>query len=283
MAQYKLLTSNKIYQELTGSIRGNQGHLILVFLFFTGFLFCKTPYQYLTEFCEIGERVPGTFDHKKARDYIVNNLTSPEIDSFFARNTWFYNIYQRFPGEQVRIGIAAHWDSDVGSPGANDGGSGVALLLGLADTLSRNLPKIAVDILFFDGEDVDKAALLGSMHFAAKCVDSYSFIMVLDMVGDKDLKVFQEGNSAKFFPELVDSLWEIGMEIAPSVFIPAVKYYITDDHISLIKYGFRAIDVIDFDYAYWDSAEDTIDKCSKASLDIMFKFILSLVYPEYTY
>lgn len=246
-------------------------------------IFAKEPYQYLTEFCKIGERVPGTIGHKKARDFIVSNLTNPEIDSFFTRDVWFYNIYERYPGENVRIGIAAHWDSDIGSPGANDGGSGVALLLSLADTLTRNPPEIGVDVLFFDGEDVDNAALLGSIHFAAKCVDSYSYIVVLDMVGDKDLKIFQEGNSAKFFPQLVDSLWEIGIEIAPSVFIPVIKYYIVDDHISLIKYGFRAIDVIDFDYPYWDSAEDTIDKCSKESLDTMYKFILSLVYPKYIY
>lgn len=283
MDKHKLLMTNRVYQALTGSTRGNHGRLILFFLIFAGSLFAKTPYEYLTEFCEIGERVPGTAGHKKARDYIINNLTNPEIDSFFTRNAWFYNIYERFSGEHRRIGLAAHWDSDVGSPGANDGGSGVALLINLADTLRRNPPKIAVDILFFDGEDVDRAALLGSTHFAAQCVDSYSFIVVLDMVGDKDLQIFQEGNSAKFFPELVDSLWDIGIGIAPSVFVPAVKYYITDDHISLIKYGFRAINVIDFDYPYWDSAEDTIDKCSKASLDIMFKFMLSLVYPEYIY
>jgi len=252
--------------------------LLLIFVFTTGQSFAKEPYEYLNDFCRIGERVPGTNGHRQARDFILDNLKNPVVDSFSVRNVWYYNIYKRFPGEKSRIGIAAHWDSDIGCPGANDGGSGVALLLSLADTLERDRSERAIDILFFDGEDVGKAELLGSQHFASRCVDDYSFIIVFDMVGDKDLQIFQEGNSKKIFPELVDSLWHIGAEIAPSVFIPMVKYYITDDHISLIKYGFRAIDVIDFDYLYWDSKDDTIDKCSKESLDTMLEFILRLVY-----
>jgi glutaminyl-peptide cyclotransferase len=241
-------------------------------------LSAKHPYDYFTAFCSIGERVPGTAGHLRARDFIISNLRNSEVDSFNVLGTDYYNIYGRFPGEEPRIGFAAHWDSDVGCPGANDGGSGVSLLLSLADTLERNPPARAVDILFFDGEDVGGAELLGSKHFAANCFANYSYIIVLDMVGDKDLQIFQEGNSAKFFPAFVDSIWEIGRTIAPGVFIPVVKYYITDDHISLIRYGIRSIDIIDFDYPYWDTADDTVDKCSSQSLDTMYRFILSLVY-----
>jgi len=238
-------------------------------------------YDYLRTFAEIGERVPGTNGHREARDFIVRHLTGSEVDSFYTRNTWFYNIYKRYPGDHKRIGIAAHWDSDIGCPGANDGGSGVSLLLSLADTLENNPPEIGVDLLFFDGEDVEEAELLGSEYFAARCIENYSFIIVIDMVGDTDLHIYQEGNSVKFFPELVDSLWNIGMAIAPSVFIPSVKYYIVDDHLSLIKYGIRAINIIDFDYLYWDSSEDTIDKCSTESLDTMYQYLLRIVYPAY--
>lgn len=246
-------------------------------------MWAKSPYEYLVEFSRIGERVPGTHGHKRARDFITENLNNPEIDSFMVRNVWFYNIYKRFPGTGARVGLAAHWDSDVGCPGANDGGSGVSLLLSIADTLEKKAPEMAVDLLFLDGEDVGDAELLGSQHFASTCIDDYSFVLVIDMVGDRDLQLFQEGNSVKFFPELVDSIWKIGIEIAPAVFIPAVKYYITDDHISFIKYGFRAINIIDFDYLYWDSGDDTIDKCSKESVDLMYKFLLHIVYPKYIY
>jgi hypothetical protein len=103
------------------------------------------------------------------------------------------------------------------------------------------------------------------------------------MIGDKDLQIFQEGHSVQFFPGLVDSIWRIGMDVAPIVFIPAIKYYIIDDHYSLIKYGIRAINIIDFDYPYWDSKDDTFDKCSEESLNIMYRFLLKIVYPEYIY
>jgi hypothetical protein len=208
-------------------------------------LSARPPYKHFTDFCHIGERVPGTSGHEKAGDYIISKISNPEVDSFYTHGAWFYNS--------------------------------------LIDTLSLNPPPMSVDIIFFDGEDVNKAALLGSNHFASKCVDHYSFILVLDMIGDKDLQIFQEGHSVQFFPDLVDSIWRIGMDIAPAVFIPAIKYYIIDDHYSLIKYGIRAIDIIDFDYPYWDSEDDTFDKCSEESLETMYRFLLRIVYPEYIY
>lgn len=264
-------------------MRGYMIFLTVVLAVYVSRASARHPFEYFAEFCSIGERVPGTAGHHQARDYIINSLKDAEVDTFEFLGTDYYNIYARFPGTAPRIALAAHWDSDVGCPGANDGGSGVAILLSLADTLKKNQPRQAVDLLFFDGEDVEKAELLGSKHFAAKCVDDYGFIIVFDMVGDKDLQIFQEGNSAKFFPEFVDSIWAIGSVIAPSVFIPHIKYYIIDDHISLIRYGMRAIDVIDFDYPYWDTSDDTADKCSKESLDIIYRFALSIVYQQSMY
>ncbi len=240
----------------------------------------KSLIAFFNEFCAIGERVPGTEGHLKARDYIVNNLDNPEVDSFFIQGTSFFNVIKQFPGEQPVIGIAAHWDSDINCPGANDGGSGVALLLKLADTLSANPSPLPVDLIFFDGEDVGKAELIGSEYYASKCLTNFSFVLVVDMVGDRELVLFKEGNSVSAFPSLVDSIWQIGAEIAPEIFLPFVKYYIQDDHISLMRYGIRAINIIDFDYPFWDSPEDTPDKCSEKSLEIMYKFLLKIVYPD---
>jgi glutaminyl-peptide cyclotransferase len=82
----------------------------------------------------------------------------------------------------------------------------------------------------------------------------------------------------------VDSIWEIGQETVPGVFLPAVRYYISDDHISLIKYGIRAIDIIDFDYQpYWHTKDDTVDKCSAENLEKMYQFLLRMVYPPEPY
>ncbi len=255
--------------------------IVLTSIFFITITNAKEPYDYLVEFCKLGNRTIGTVGHKNAYNYIIKNLKEPEIDSFFTDGAWFYNIYQKFPGKGPLIGIGSHWDSDRNCPGANDGGSTVALLLKLADTLSKNPSELNIHLLFFDGEDVEKAELYGSNYFATKCLDHYSFILIIDMVGDRNLQIYKEGNSAKFFPTLVDSIWQIGMTEAPGVFIPTIKYFIIDDHMPLIKYGIRAIDIIDFDYPYWDTPFDTIDKCSKESLDKMYKFLLRIVYPEY--
>ena len=86
---------------------------ILISLVMTAsFFYAKQPYEYLQGFCEIGVRVPGTANHLKARDYIIEHLPSPVVDSFFTRETWFYNIYQRFPGSEGHIAIAVHWDCE---------------------------------------------------------------------------------------------------------------------------------------------------------------------------
>lgn len=271
------------HKFLTRHVLSYLGFIILViFSPFAG-THAEHPYDYFISFCSIGERVPGTVGHIRARDFIIGNLNKPEVDTFQILGTDYFNIYKRFPGSDPRIAFAAHWDSDVGCPGANDGGSGVAILLSLADTLTKERPRFGVDLLFFDGEDVAAAELLGSSHFAASCLVAYDYVIVLDMVGDKDLQIFQEGNSKKFFPAFVDSIWDIGQTIAPSVFIPQVKYYITDDHLSLIKYGIRSIDVIDFDYPYWDTADDTADKCSWQSLDTIYRFALRLIYGRPAY
>ncbi|MDH4210943.1 MAG: M28 family peptidase [candidate division WOR-3 bacterium] len=267
-------------------IRVARCHLLLIGLLQVLPLFyvhAKHPYDHFTAFCSIGERAPGTAGHIRARDFIIGNLKNPEVDTFRVLGTDYFNIYKRFLGNGPRIAFAAHWDSDVGCPGANDGGSGVAILLSLADTLAKDRPGHGVDLLFFDGEDVEAAELLGSKHFAASCIVNYDYVIVLDMVGDKDLQVFQEGNSKKFFPAFVDSIWEIGQLLAPDIFIPLVKYYIVDDHISLIKYGIRSIDVIDFDYPYWDTADDTVDKCNQQSLDTIYHFVLHLIYERSVY
>ncbi|MEO0136010.1 MAG: M28 family peptidase [candidate division WOR-3 bacterium] len=244
-------------------------------------LWAKEPYDYLIEYCKFGSRAIGTEGHRNALNYIVKNLKNPEIDSFIVDGVWLYNLQQKFPAGEPLIGIAAHWDSDRNCPGANDGGSGVALLLKLADTLSKNPPELSVHLLFFDGEDVEKAELYGSTHFANKCVDQYSFVIIIDMVGDKDLQIYKEGHSTKFFPDLVDSLWQIAREAAPEIFLSNVKYYIIDDHMPLIKYGIRAVLIIDFDYPYWDTPFDTVDKCSKESLEKVYQFLLKIVYRNY--
>jgi Zn-dependent M28 family amino/carboxypeptidase len=197
------------------------------------------------------------------------------------------NFIARFqPAAQERLLFLAHWDTrpwadaagsrdrDAPVPGANDGASGVAVLLAMADALEKSPPGIGVDLLFVDGEDfgdfgVDKDVLLGSRHYARNPLPGPKprFAVLFDMVGDRDLQIYQEGNSLTAAPEVVELVWKVAAEIGHGRLFPAEpRHTITDDHIPLQRAGFRAIDLIDFDYAHWHTPDDTLDKVSAESL-----------------
>ncbi len=258
-------------------------------------IFTQT-YSVLTEYCALGPRVPGSLAHRRAKDYIIEYLSEAEVDSFDHQGITFFNIVSRFNKESKRkIAFATHWESRPTADrertpknrqkpilGANDGGSGVAVLLVLADSLKKRPPGIGVDLIFFDGEDFGKEpSLLGSEYFARKCDQTYEYVIVIDMIGDKDLTLYKEGYSYKFFPTLVDSIWQIGKRINSRVFRDEIRHYVIDDHMCLIKSGFVAIDIIDFDYPYWHTLEDKIDKCSEKSLNLILTLLLKLTYEQY--
>jgi len=102
--------------------------------------------------------------------------------------------------------------------------------------------------------------------------------VLLDMIGDRDLQIYQEGNSVTGAPEVVDLVWRVAKQAGHgNVFIPALRYTITDDHLSLQAKGIRAIDVVDFDYPYWHTPDDTPDKVSAQSLQVVGEVVLALV------
>ena len=193
----------------------------------------------------------------------------------------------------------AHWDTrphadqspNLGQqrlpvPGANDAASGVAVLLGVADALKAKPPSVGVDLLFVDGEDYGdfvrdtNDVLIGSRYFAAHQAPGYPplFAVLFDMVGDKDQQFYYEGNSQAFAPEVVDRVWRTAAELGYGrIFIPGVKHTLTDDHVALQKAGIHAIDLVDFDYPYWHTPEDTIDKVGAASLQVVGDVAVALV------
>ena len=162
-------------------------------------------------------------------------------------------------------------------PGADDGASGVAVLLGVADALHRKAPALGVDLLFVDGEDYGDFAdtndvLIGSRWFAAHQPAGYPplFAILFDMVGQEGIQIHYEGNSAANAPEVVDRVWRTADSLGyGNVFIPQVRTTLIDDHVALQKAGIHAIDVVDFDYPHWHKVTDTIDKVSAASLQIV--------------
>jgi Zn-dependent M28 family amino/carboxypeptidase len=167
--------------------------------------------------------------------------------------------------------------------GANDGASGVAILLEIARMLKAKPAAVPVWIVLFDGEDygpgVDRM-FLGAKHFAANLPAGVPRVgVLLDMVGDKNLEIFKEIHSVQRASAVVNSVWETAQSLGyRAQFNPAPKYAIQDDHLPLLDRGIAMIDVIDFDYPPWHTLGDTVDKCSAASLDVVGEVVASWTY-----
>ena len=255
-----------------------------------------------------GPRIPGTPGHTATGDWILQRLEatadSVVVQSFEhvtleGDTLALRNFLGRFrPNAERRILYVAHWDTrpvadqsrNLGAqqqpvPGANDGASGVAVLLGVADALKARAPDIGVDLLFVDGEDYGDFGrgvdvLLGSRYYADNLPPGAlpEFAVVWDMVGDRDLEVPQEGNSMLAAPAVVRRVWEVAAELGYGRHFPdRAGRPITDDHVSLHAVGIKAIDVIDFDYEYWHTTEDTLDKVSAESLQVIGDVAMALL------
>ena len=288
---------------------------------------------YIKTQLDFGPRVPGTAAHRKTGDWIIAEMKK-RTDSVIVQS-WTHvtakgdtlplrNIMARFnPSATQRVLYLTHWDTrptadedlNFGNkqrpfPGANDGASGVALLIGLGDVFKQTPPSVGVDLLFVDGEDwgdfglySDSAAnpdvLIGSTYFATHLpIPGYKplYGVLWDMIGDADLQIFQEEYSVSAAPEVVARVWNTATDLGYGKhFIRQVWGPITDDHVPLIrKLGFRVIDVIDIQYGnvgsnpgpgdypepsanYHHTQLDTIDKVSAKSLQIAGDVAVTLV------
>jgi len=268
----------------------------------------RTALTYVEKQMSFGPRIPNKPGHQLEADWLLAELRAradtvivQEITHRLRNGEVLHlrNLFARFrPEATERVLFLAHWDTRpmadksanlaqqrMPVPGANDGASGVAVLLGVADALKARPPANGVDLLFVDGEDYGDFSdtsdvLIGSRWFAAHQPPGYQplFAVLFDMVGDKDLQIYQEGQSLAFAPEVVQRVWRVAAERGHDrQFIPSVRHTLTDDHVSLQKAGIHAIDVVDFDYPYWHTTEDTIDKVSAESLQIVGDVAVSLV------
>jgi len=276
----------------------------------------KTPtfdgeqaYQYLIKQCDFGPRVPGSKAHQECLNFLSAKLKQfgatvtpqpfrrklPGFENLITMT----NIIASFAVQKTeRILLCAHWDSrpwadqDPDSEnrnkpilGANDGASGVAVLLEVARHLQLTEPKYGVDIVLFDGEDsglpgqTDSYAL-GAQHFAKNKDFRYrpQFGILLDMIGDKDLQIYQEENSVNYAPQVVERIWDRAAELGLASLHASSGYQVTDDHLPLLNVGIPCVNLIDFDYEYWHTLADTPDKCSPESLAEVGRLVLSLLY-----
>jgi Zn-dependent M28 family amino/carboxypeptidase len=232
----------------------------------------------------MGPRVPGTDGHAQIQEWIERELVEAgwqvEIQESEALGHPIENIVVRRTDEPPQIILGAHYDTRMYAdsdpdpaqhtnpvPGANDGASGVAVLLELA----RSLPEqtVPVWLVFFDAEDNGRIEgwdwILGSREFVANNPDPPRAAIIVDMIGDADLNIYKEQNSN---PELTDEIWGVARKLGyESKFIPEYKHSMLDDHTPFVQAGIPAVDIIDFDYPYWHTVQDTPDKVSAESLD----------------
>jgi hypothetical protein len=272
--------------------------------------FDKTrAFDLLVRQCDFGPRVPDTATHEKCRAFLVTELqkyAERVVEQTFShhldglqKTVKLTNIIASFNATAgQRILLCAHWDSRPWADqdpdpnhhtqpvlGANDGASGVAVLLEVARVFKGTPPPIGVDLILFDGEDAGTPGqsdtyLAGSRYFAHNKDVRYNPTMaiLLDMVGDADLQLYQESHSMRYASGVVDRVWNLAQQLGIQEFISAVQHEVVDDHVALLEVGIPAIDIIDFDYPYWHTIADTPDKCSAESLEKVGRVVLALIY-----
>jgi len=271
--------------------------------------------KYIKEQCDLGPRFPGSPGHKLAIEYYKNHF-KPLADQLIIfnetilhpyRNDSLYlsNILARFNVDvQNRILLLAHWDTrevadmdpiveNQKTPilGANDGASGVSILMVLGQLFKQNpLINLGIDILLVDGEDMGKSGDsdnwgLGTKEFAKNIPSPRPrFAICVDMVGDKELSLPIEQYSYIQAPELVLDVWNFAESLGYTQFKKEIGRAILDDHrVLYLHSGIPSINIIDFDYPnksenYWHTLEDTPDKCSAESLGVVGTVILNYVY-----
>jgi len=242
----------------------------------------ETAYTHVVAQCDLGFRPTGSEAGWANGDYIIAELEAlgwtVETEEFTYRDTPVRNITGKGVGEGPIIMLGAHYDTrrsaDMENPnvpvmGANDGASGVAVLLELARTLDRDKLQNEIWLAFFDAEDNGRLDgwewCVGSDYMAAHLESMPVAVVVVDMIGDADQQIYLEGNSD---PALQMHLWEIAATLGyTSTFIAEYRHTMLDDHLPFARRGIPAVDIIDFDYPYWHTTQDTPDKVSGESLE----------------
>lgn len=260
----------------------------------------RQAFAYLQDICRIGTRVSGSKGMLAQQEMLIKHFEAlggkVELQAFKVRHPLdgssvnMANLLVRWhPERPNRVLLCAHYDTrpfpdeDPVDPrgiflGANDGGSGTALLMELGRHMPALNGKLGVDFALFDGEELvyDQRGeyFLGSTEFARQYASKpdgvkYRWAVLLDMVADADLRIFQEINSVRW-PEskpLVDKLWGTARRLGVREFVARPRHEIRDDHLPLRNIGrIPACDVIDFDYPAWHTRDDTPERCAPLSL-----------------
>ena len=271
-------------------------------------------FQYLVEQCEFGPRNPGSNGYKQCLVYLQKTLSGFAdtillqpfvLDDLVNEKSYdLTNIIARFKvdaSQQLLIG--AHWDTRPWADedpdtekrndpiiGANDGASGVAVILELARILNASPPPIGITLVLFDGEDMGrsgtpKSYAQGSLAFAKDLpIEKPDEAIILDMIGDAELHIPIERNSYHQNRELVKKLWSMAEELSLDAFESRIVYTLYDDHVPLwAEARIPAIDIIDFNYPnsyanYWHTTQDLPENCSAESLGQVGTLLVHYIY-----
>lgn len=253
---------------------------------------------------QISPRDAGTANGRKAAEHILQRLVDcgivAEIDTFTDQTPdgqkTMHNVIGRIRGKSDRwIILGSHFDTMPGIEnfqGANDGGSSTGVLLEIARVLTRQKPDVGIMFAFFDGEEgiagyIPGDGLHGSRHMAAQLVESgtdrkIDAMILLDMVGDKDLHLTIPANSSRgLVKEVLDAAHATGHREYVSV---SRNSMIIDDHVPFLEIGIPAIDLIDFKYGsepglhdLWHTSNDTLENIRAESLEISGRIALQLM------
>lgn len=279
----------------------------------------NTAYDYIAKQVAFGPRVPGSDAHKECADWMEAELTGiadkvevqkgsgtiPGTDKVVP----IYNIIASFnPEKNKRVLLCAHWDTrpwadedserqDEPIDGANDGGSGVGVLLEIAQRLKADRVDYGVDIVLFDLEDAGKPGITdsyckGSQYWGKKALESgykANYGILLDMVGAENALFYQEGLSRQIAQPILDKVWSAANDAGySSYFEHKAVNPVTDDH-KYVHYYTRIpiIDIIQFDNFtqfgdYWHTHKDNMDVISKRTLKAVGQTVLQVLYSENT-
>ncbi|MYC77518.1 M28 family peptidase [Candidatus Poribacteria bacterium] len=263
-------------------------------------------FNMLEKQCAFGPRPPGSVSHTETRDFLftelqkyANSVALQPLQYKTKTGTTLHlnNILAEFgpPAGGEALLLAAHWDTrpfadrdpkpenqDKPILGANDGASGVAVLLEIARVLKEHPPPRRVVIVLFDGEDYGRSVedmFIGSRFFArnlGKWKPDYGIL--LDMIGDKDLALPIERYSWNANRGFAEAIWRRAATLGLAPFQSRLGDAILDDHVPLIEVGIPMVNIIDFTYPYWHTIEDTVDKCSAKSLEVVATLVISIIY-----
>jgi Zn-dependent M28 family amino/carboxypeptidase len=260
----------------------------------------KRAWAHLQKQVSFGPRPSGTPAIVETRRYIIDQLKAAGIESkeqMFIGMTplgevSMANVIATIPGKRrERLILASHFDTKLFREfrfvGANDGASSTAALLELGRVLAQRQNEFTIELLFLDGEEARRTEwqgldnTYGSRHYVdaarkANTLSSLKALVLLDMIGDRDLKIRRDANST---PWLVDTVWNAAAKLGHSGTFSNELTTIEDDHIPFLRAGVPAVDVIDLENATWHTPQDTLEFVSAKSLQIVGDVVLAAI-PE---